>query len=195
MACHAKMFSEKKEKEKMHFVKKTIPVIVFLLLAQTAVAENKEVYKVTALDAKPPYHLSIDELDEALGVVPEAERPKDYVRVIYFHIVPGCDICQVMSKNVFQTLTASFKEELKTKRVILRYYDMEDEKNAKIVQAFDVKGPSLYIVQGAGGKDVKAKNADQIWSLVTTKKKFLEYVEKEVRDYLSEETAPAKEQP
>ena len=187
------MFS--KERKKMYFFKKSIPVIVFVLLAQAAVAENKEVYKVTALDAKPPYHLSIDELDEALGVDPEAERPKDFVRVIYFHIVPGCDICQVMSKNVFQTLITSFKDELKSKRVILRFYDMEDEKNAKIVQAFDVKGPSLYIVQGIDGKDAKAKNADQIWSLVTTKKKFLEYVEKEVRAYLSDETAPAKEQP
>ena len=174
---------------------KTIAIFVLILLTQAVFAEDKEVYKVTALDATPPYHLSVEELDKALGVDPTAERPKDYVRVIYFHIVPGCDICQVMSKNVFQTLITSFKDELKSKRVILRFYDMEDEKNAKIVQAFDVKGPSLYIVQGIDGKDAKAKNADQIWSLVTTKKKFLEYVEKEVRAYLSDETAPAKEQP
>ena len=174
---------------------KTLVFFVLILLVQAAIAEDKEVYKVTALDAKPPYHLSIDELDEALGVDPKAEKPKDYVRVIYFHIVPGCDICQTMSKNVFETLITSFQEELKTKQVILRFYDIEDEKNAKIVETFDVKGPSLYIVRGAGGKEVKAKNADEIWSLVTTKKKFLQYVEKEVRAYLSDETAPAKEQP
>ena len=166
---------------------------MFVMLVQTTIAEDKEVYKVTALDAKPPYHLSIDELDEALGVDPMAERPKDYVRVIYFHVVPGCDICQVMSKNVFLTLITSFKEELKTKRVTLQYYDIEDEKNMKIVKTFDVKGPSLYIVQGIDGKDVKAKNADQIWALVPTKKKFLEYVEKEVRAYLPPEIDQKKE--
>jgi len=175
--------------------KRTVVFFLLILMAQTAIADDKEVYIVTALDAKPPYHLSVEKLDEALGVDSKTERPKDYVRVIYFHLVPGCDICQTVSKNVFQTLIASFKKELKTKQVILRYHDIEDEKNAKIIEAFDVKGPSLYIVQGTDGKEVKAKNADQIWSLVTTKKKFLEYVEKEVRAYLSEETAQVKEQP
>jgi len=174
---------------------KTMTFFALILVTYTAIAEDKEVYNVTALDAKPPYHLSIDELDEALGVDPTAEKPKDYVRVVYFHVVPGCDLCQIMSKNVFLTLTTSFKEELKTKRVILRFYDMEDEKNAKIVQTFGVKGPSLYFVRTMDGKDVKTKNADEIWELVKSKKKFLEYVEKEVRACLSEETAPTKDQP
>jgi hypothetical protein len=176
-------------------LKKMSCVIVLVLIAQSAMAQDKVIYKVNAPDAKPPYYLKTEQLDEALGVVdPEAAMPKDYVRVIYFHRVPGCATCQLMSKYIFETLLTAFPKELKEKKIILRYYNFEDPKNEKIVKTFKVGSPSLFIIQGVDGKDVKAKNANQIWPLSTDKKKFLAYVEKEVRGYLPAQPAITKVQ-
>lgn len=166
-------------------LKRTLCVMLAFFVTQAGLfaKEKEEIYKVDAPNAKSPYYLTVEKLDEALGVDKDTEKAKDYVRVIYFHRVPGCATCQMMSKYIFETVQKSFSGELKNKKVILRYYNFEDPKNEKLVKTFKVKSPSMFVIQGTGGKDVKAKNADQIWPLASDKKKFMEYVEKEIRDY------------
>ena len=161
-----------------------LPVFLFVLVACFAVtnvfsAEKKD-------DDKPPYYLTDAELDKTLGVDEKAEAPKAYVWVVYFHRVPGCDTCQLMSKYIYETVNKRFADETKAKQLVLRYRDFEDEKNADLVKKLNIKSPSLAIIQVKDGKLAKAKMAGKIWSLAADKEKFMDYVADEIKSYLSE---------
>lgn len=133
---------------------------------------------------KAPYYLTSAELERALEVQANLDRPDDYARVLYFHRTPGCSTCQLMSKYVFETIKTRFLIEVKNRTVILSYHNFEDPQNAKLVKTFKIASPTLVIIQGKNGKEVKAKKADRIWSLAGDKMSFMTYVEKEIRNWL-----------
>ena len=137
-------------------------------------------------DAKPLYELSDKELDKKLGIDEKTETVKDYIGVIGFHRFPACSSCELMSKYVYETVTERFADELKGKRIVLRYRNFEDEKNAELVKKLGIRSPSLAILQFRGGKPAKAKLAATIWSLAAEKEKFMDQVEEDVKWYLTD---------
>jgi len=132
---------------------------------------------------KPPYYLTDAELDKKLGVDEKVDAPKEYVWVIYFHRVPGCDTCQLMSKYIYETIKERFGGDVKGRKIVLRYRDFEEKKNADLVKKLGIKSPSLAVIQIKDGKMAKAKPAAKIWSLAAEKDKFIDYVEKEIKSY------------
>lgn len=138
-------------------------------------------------DDKPPYYLSDSELDKKLTIDEKVKAPQEYLWIIYFHRVPGCETCQLMSKYVFETVKTKFADEIKTKNMVLRYKNFEIKQNAALVKKLGVKSPSLYIVEIKEGKIVKAKQADQIWSLAADKEKFIEYVAEVINKFKNPE--------
>ena len=143
---------------------------------------------------KAPYHMTTDELDKTFDIKAETKIPNDYVRVLYFHRIPGCSTCQTMSKYVYETVLKAYSGDVKNRRIVLRYFNFEDPKNAKLVKTFKITSPSLVIIQGRDGKDIKAKKADKIWSLAGDKEAFMKYVSEEIGKYLKP-TELRKDQP
>ncbi|MDD3469923.1 MAG: nitrophenyl compound nitroreductase subunit ArsF family protein [Thermoguttaceae bacterium] len=125
-------------------------------------------------------------MDQSLGIDPKIERPDEFVQVIYFHRLPGCDTCQKMSKYVYQTVKTRFAKEIANRRLVLRYQNFEDPKNVVLVQRLKIKSPSLAILWIKDGKPVKAKLATKIWSLAGEKEKFFDYVQEEIAAYVKE---------
>lgn len=136
---------------------------------------------------KPPYYLSAEALDASLGVDADAEKPANFVRAVYFHRVPGCATCQKMSKYIFETVKTQFPADVKDKKLVLRYMNFEDAKNAKVVKAFDIKSPTLAIIDVRDGKDARVKKAARLWELSADKAKFQAYVAEELKAYLAPE--------
>ena len=133
-----------------------------------------------------PYHLTPAQLNQSLEIRPDTARPDDYVRVLYFHRVPGCPTCQLMSKYVYETIKTRFSKEVQNREVIISFHNFEDSRNAKLVKTFNIGSPSLVLIQGRDGKDVKAKTAGKIWPLAGDREKFFDYVEGEIDAYLQE---------
>lgn len=167
--------------------------LLTIMLVLTAVAFAQTMVQAQEkTDDKPPYYLTDEDLDKKLGVDEKAETPETYIWLVYFHRVPGCATCQLMSKSIYETVDTKFKEDVKTKGIVLRYQNFEDKKNAELVKKLKVQSPSLAIMVVKDGKLVKAKMAGQIWSLAGDKKKFIEYVEKEINGYNTEIKGTAK---
>lgn len=139
-----------------------------------------------AYENRPPYYLTDAELDKNLGVEENAATPNLSVWLVYFHRVPGCDTCQLMSQYIYETVGANFKDEANVKSLVLRYRNFEEEKNEVLVKKLNIKSPSLAILIVQNGKVVKAKLAGKIWSLAGDKKAFLEYVTEEILAYKKE---------
>ena len=137
-------------------------------------------------DDKAPYYLTDEELDKKLGVDEKAEAPEAFVWVVYFHRVPGCDTCQLMSKYIYETVDSRFKDDTKVKEIVLRYRNIEDKKNADLVKKLKIKSPSLAIMIVKDGKLLKVKLAGKIWSFAKDKDEFMDYVEAEINAYKSQ---------
>jgi len=168
----------------MRFLPITLIAFVSLFTVSHVLGQEKKE------DDKPPYYLTDAQLDKKLGVDEKAKAPEEFVWLIYFHRVPGCATCQLMSKYIYETVEKCFADDVKEKQIVLRYKNFEDKKNADLVKRFNIKSPMLVVVQIKDGKLVKAKHAEEIWPLAGDKKKFMDYVEKEIELY----TEPQKEQ-
>ena len=165
-------------------------ISILLSLAVLTLTLTVSVPPVSAYDPQTdaaPYHLTPAELDKSLEVPPDINRPDNYVRVLYFHRIPGCSTCQLMSKYIYETVKTCFANEVKNREVILSYHNFEDVRNTKLVKAFRIGSPTLVIIQGKDGRDTKAKKADKIWTLAGDKEAFVKYVETEIRPWLPKE--------
>jgi hypothetical protein len=157
----------------------TLTVFAMLLTVSHAWEQARQ-------DDRPPYYLTDAELDKKLDISEKTDAPKEYVWLIYFHRVPGCATCQLMSKYIYETVEKRFGDDVKGKQIVLRFRNLDEQKNANLVRRFNIRSPMLVVVHIKDGKLVKAKHADKIWSLAAEKDKFLDYVEKEIKSYKTE---------
>jgi len=153
-----------------------IILIVFLIVFPTWGADNEP----------PLCHLTDAELDKKLGVDEKTKVPAEYVWVIYFHQVPVCETCQLMTNLIYETLSERFADEVQGKQLVLRYRNFESEQNAALVKKLGIKSPSLVVSQIKSGKMVKAKLPGKIWTLVAEKEEFIDYTAREIQAYFPE---------
>ena len=169
---------------------KQLLVLTVVLFSLVTASHAFGQVKTDKEDARPPYYLTETELDRKLGIEVKADEkpvaPKEYIWLVYFHRVPGCDTCQLMSKYVYETVKERFADDVKGKNIVLRYRNFEDPKNAALVKLLNIKSPSLAIIYVKDGKPVKAKFAGKIWSLASDKEKFMKHVEEETKSLLTE---------
>ena len=73
--------------------------------------------------------------------------------------------------------------------------DFQNAKNQKLTDAYKITGPTLVLLDIHDGKVKAWKAAPKVWSLVSKKSDFFNYVQQEVKSYLDgERTAAADAQ-
>lgn len=113
-----------------------------------------------------------------------ADAPADRVAVMYFHRTQRCPTCLKMGSFAEEAVTGRFGKELADGVVEFHYIDFQDKKNAALAKAYGVAGPSLIVAKVANNKVAKHKNLKEIWEHVRDKEAFLEYVQRNVEEYL-----------
>ncbi len=156
------------------------------LAALVETSATRAAAEKTQGEERAPYYWTPEELGAKIGVDVNARRPDDYVRVVYFHRTPGCANCQKMATYVFETVREKFRNEVREKRLELRYVDFEAPKNRRLASTLKIGGPTLALVVGRDGKDRRAKKATQIWASVGDEARFKRYVETEICGALRE---------
>jgi len=110
--------------------------------------------------------------------------PKDRVVVMYFHRTERCPTCLRMGSYAEEAVKKGFAEEIKAQKVSFHLIDFEDEKNGKFTQGYKIQGPTLIVAQVSGAKVMRYKRLDEMWTRVRDKQDFLNYVQREVKEYL-----------
>ena len=111
-------------------------------------------------------------------------KPAHRVIACYFHRTERCPTCRKISLYVEESLKSGFAVELKDHRVEWKMIDFQDPKNQAYTKAYQIKGPTLVILDINQEKVTTWKVAPEVWSLVGDKGAFLKYVQNEVRSYL-----------
>jgi thiol-disulfide isomerase/thioredoxin len=118
------------------------------------------------------------------AVATAADAPKDRVVVMYFHRTQRCPTCLKMGSYTEEAVKGNFAEEIKAGNVAFHYIDFQDEKNAAFTKGYRVAGPTLIVAKVSGTKVTEYKNLQEMWSKVSDKNAFTEYVQANVKSYL-----------
>lgn len=112
-----------------------------------------------------------------------ADAPAERVVIMYFHRTQRCPTCLKMGSYSEEAVKNGFAEQLKDGNVEFHYIDFQDKKNEALTKGYKVGGPTLMIARVADSKVAEYKNLTEIWTKVTDKKAFIEYVQGNVKDY------------
>lgn len=123
----------------------------------------------------------------AVGTPQESvvDSESDKIIAYYFHRTQRCPTCNRIEELTHEIVHQSFAEELSSKRLELRVVNIESPGNEHFETDFNLVSQSIILVDFKTGKQVKWKNLDQIWELIGTEAEFRNYVETEIRGFMS----------
>jgi exo-beta-1,3-glucanase (GH17 family) len=116
-----------------------------------------------------------------------AKKPAQAQRklvVYYFHTTFRCYSCNTIERLTKQAVESGFAQEIKSGRLEFRVINVESPGNEHFVKAYRLYTKSVILSALENGKEKKWKNLDQVWTLLRDQDKFIEYVQKEVRNLI-----------
>ncbi|MFH1051340.1 MAG: nitrophenyl compound nitroreductase subunit ArsF family protein [bacterium] len=118
------------------------------------------------------------------SIVTSANKPKDYVKVYYFHGDNRCQTCLTIEKYTTEAVEQYYEKELESGDVYLEIINFDKKKNKGFVDKYKLYNQALVMVRFANDKQVEWKDCPKIWETVGDRDKFFSYVKNEVRQYL-----------
>ena len=172
--------------------KSLLTLIAVLLCAGFHTLGFAEEPKSSAGPDTPPSYWTVEKQVEGLGVDLEKAFPDSFVTVVYFHRVPSCAACQMMARSVFSVLKDSFSEDIKARKLNLKYVNFEAKENRPIIEMFGIKKPTVILLESSPD-GVRCRRASRIWELSGDEAAFKAYILKEVNDFVKAEKPAAVE--
>lgn len=123
-------------------------------------------------------------VQRAVAAEPSSAEPAHRVVACYFHRTERCPTCRMIGSYVEEAVKTGFAEQVKAGTVAMHFMDFQDAKNKKYVDYYQIKGPTLVVMDVHKGKVTAWKPAPKVWTLVAKKDDFLKYVQGQIRAYL-----------
>jgi hypothetical protein len=106
------------------------------------------------------------------------------VIVYYFHGTYRCPTCRAIEQYAHEALEAGFPDALQSGALEWRAVNVEDPEHQHFIDDYQLSTKSLILVEMDGETQVRWKNLDQIWALVSNRNAFISYVQEETLAYL-----------
>lgn len=112
--------------------------------------------------------------------------PKSKVIAYYFHGNFRCTTCRTIEQYSRDAIHSYFKRELESEKLEFRPVNIEEPENRHLVREYQLVSKSLVLSLVTDGKELRWKNLADVWTLVSNKDKFFQYVKDEVESFLKE---------
>ena len=104
----------------------------------------------------------------------------------YFHGKTRCRTCVGMEGMTADVLRTDFPAQLKDKSIDWRVVNYDEQANEHFIKDYQLVGPSVVLVELAGGRQVRYRNLDKIWQLAHEEDEFKHYVRTQVAAFLKQ---------
>lgn len=114
--------------------------------------------------------------------------PPDAIHVYYFHRTlrcPSCERIEAWSKAAVET---SFPVELESGQVVWHSLNLDEPEFAHFDGDYDLNTQSVVVSEWKNGREARWKNLEEVWELLDDQSGFQQYIEAEVRGFLSGNT-------
>jgi ABC-type glycerol-3-phosphate transport system substrate-binding protein len=148
-------------------------LLVALALSGAAFAAGKE---PTPAAPKPG--------TSSAGSATPADAANHVVRVYYFRTTTRCTSCRKIEAFTDEAIKGAFAQEIQDGKMIWQVVNVEEPGNRRYIQDYKLAAKSVVVVDLVNGGQVRWKNLARIWELLNDETQFVQYVQREVREYL-----------
>lgn len=143
--------------------------------SQTTAAEKKAVTEPKAEPAK-----------DTKGTAAEVQQKQEAAKVVvyYFHGNVRCPSCIKLEEYSGEAINNGFQKELSDGTVEFKSINVDEEANKHFIQEYQLVSRSVVVSKIEKGKEVKWKNLDMIWQLVSNHDKYVEYIKNETKNII-----------
>ncbi|MDD5691978.1 MAG: nitrophenyl compound nitroreductase subunit ArsF family protein [Candidatus Omnitrophica bacterium] len=113
-------------------------------------------------------------------------NPATRVIAYYFHGSFRCATCHKLEQYSKEAIEINFQDALASGKLEFKAVNVEDRGNEHYSKDYQLYTKSLILSLVKDGKEIKWKNMDKIWEYVSDKKRFFDYVNEEVNNFLKE---------
>ena len=106
----------------------------------------------------------------------------DKVIVYYVHATIRCMTCNKIEKMAHELVKTDFAKELEAGRLEWRTADFQGDE--ALARKYDIATSTLVLVKVEGGKEVRFRKLDEVWTLVEKPREFSAYVAGEISSFL-----------
>ncbi len=106
--------------------------------------------------------------------------------VHYFYTNYRCKSCMRIESLTQKALQKSFSNDLLNGKLIWKTINIDEEENKHFIKDYDLATKSVVIIEVKDNKQIKWKNLNKIWKLLNDEKAFINYIERETKQYLGE---------
>jgi hypothetical protein len=106
------------------------------------------------------------------------------VVVYYFHGTARCTTCRTIEAYTRDALEEKYATALSKGDLEFSPVNVETGENRRFITDFGLTTRSVVIADFKDGHRTRWKKLDQVWDYVSARFQFLEYIQKEVGDYL-----------
>ena len=110
----------------------------------------------------------------------------DRVDVVYFHRTVRCHSCQYAEAGTNYTVETYFADEMASGKLTFQSVDVQDTKNAVIIEKYDAYTSSLFINTIKDGTD-HIEQVTDIWLVIGDDEAFVELVKNKIEQSLNGE--------
>jgi len=121
------------------------------------------------------------------GAIAEPQQTRNSVIVVYyFHRTIRCPSCILLEERTKEAVEFGFEKELNIGSIRSAVINVEENGNEHFVGDYHLNVQSVIISEIHNGKEKRWKNLDQVWALLEDEGRLLEYIQKEIKDYLKD---------
>ena len=99
----------------------------------------------------------------------------------YFHPTARCQSCLNLESYMKELIDTKYYED----GFHFEEVNIEEKENEHYKKDFELQFSSVILVKFEKDKQIKWKNLDSVWSYTNDKKKFFNYAEEEITDFLN----------
>jgi hypothetical protein len=103
----------------------------------------------------------------------------------YFHTDKRCTTCRRIEEYSQEAIRDGFPDALQNGKLEIRLVNLDRPENRHFIREYKLTSASLVLVEKVNGKETKWTNLRLVWQLTGRKQAFLNYVRKELGQFLS----------
>lgn len=166
-------------------MRKTLPVLLFLFLALTLSAcnRNTDVLENETDSGKAGQKAAADQKSDGDYPMSSLDSVADKLEVYYFHRTARCYSCNTAGQYVRELVADKYQQEIESGRLDFREINVDTAENKEIAKKFQATGSALYINRIKDGQDNIEPDVN-IWRLLGDETRFKGYLESKINSYL-----------
>ena len=119
------------------------------------------------------------------GIVATGPSKPNRVVAYYFHVTARCTTCRMIQAYTEEALATGFRDVLAAGDLEWCPINIQRPENRHFVQDYQLYARSVVIARFRDGQQVEWKNLEDVWDLLESKPAFVNYVQRQVREYLT----------